>query len=354
MTIVNGLILTCWLLIIPLCMGMIPAAFVDKQRYRISFMWTTGYIYMWALFQIICVPFIFSKSQNQNFLKVVTIFGIAASALAVLGVFVWILRGRKSQRTPQIRRLTKKELFLWSVALGLILLQLICSVTMRYADGDDAFYVAVSTLTNQSNSMYQIMPYSVGGTGISLRHGLAPFPIWIAFLARVSGGNVTIVAHVVVATVLIAMTYVIYYEISKTLFGERKENIPIFLSFTALLVLYGDYSIYTAENFMIARSRQGKAALGNIIIPVVILLFLLIFERMREEKKVECMLWVSLAATVTAACLCSTLGTFLMCLFLGVIGVCAGVVYRKWGLVWRTACCCLPALVFVALYFRLG
>ncbi len=354
MTIVNGLILTWWLLIIPLCVGMLPAAFVDKQRYRVSFMWTTGYIYMWALFQIICVPFILSKTQDQNFQKVVAIFTISAFVLAIAGVFAWVFFRKNTVTVPQKRKLCKKEILLWTVAILLILVQLICSVTMRYADGDDAFYVAVSTLTNQSNSMYQIMPYSVGGMGISLRHGLAPFPIWIAFLARVSGCHVTIVAHVVVATVLIAMTYVIYYQMSRTLFTEKKENIPIFLSLTAILVLYGDYSIYTAENFMIARSRQGKAALGNIIIPLVVLLFLLIFERLREEKKVERMLWVTLAATVTAACLCSTLGTFLMCLFLGVIGLCAGVVYRKWGLVWRTACCCLPALVFAALYFGLG
>lgn len=80
---------------------------------------------------------------------------------------------------------------------------------------------------------------------------------------------------------------------------------------------------------MIARSRQGKAALGNIIIPMIVFLFMLLFERYKEEKKAEWMIWVLLAAAVTSACLCSTLGTFLMCLF------------RRYGFVYR---CCIPKM----------
>lgn len=358
MTITGMLILVLWMVVIPIGVGAIPAVYVDKKHHHAGFMWTTGTILLWAAFQVICVPFILMQEQNQNFLKVVKLFGTTGIGLSLIGICLWSIQEIKKKKAQSIqakkRTHRKREYFFWGIALLLIALQLVCSVIMRYADGDDAFYVAVSTLTKQSSTMYQLTPYSMGATGMSNRHGLAPFPIWIAFLAKVSGCSVPIVAHTVVSTVLIAMTYVIYYQIGEILLRKQKEHLPIFLSFTALLVIFGDYSIYTAENFMIARSRQGKAALGNIIVPMVILLFLLIFERMREEKKAEWMLWVLLAAVVTSACLCSTLGTFLMCLFLGVIGLCAGAVYRKWGLIWKTALCCLPALVYVALYFKLG
>ena len=353
MTITGCLMLVLWMLVIPVFVGAIPATFVDKKHHDAGFMWITGYIIMWAVFQVICVPLILTEGAWEfHFPYVVKLYGAAGILLGVAGVLLWWVKA-KGKTTQRVQR-SKREVVCWLFCILLIGIQLICSVCMNYADGDDAFYVAVSTLTESSNTMYQLMPYSMGETGLSVRHGLAPFPIWIAFLARVSGCHTTIVAHTIVATILIFMTYVIYYHIGAVILQEKKEKLPVFLSFTALLVMFGDYSIYTAENFMIARSRQGKAALGNIMIPMVILLFLLIFERLRENQRIEWMLWILLAATVTAACLCSTLGTFLMCLFLGVIGLCAGVVYGKWGLVWRTAFCCLPALVFAALYFVLG
>ncbi len=353
--------LILWLGLIPLGIGTIPARLVDKKQKDIGFMWTTGYILMWALFQCICVPLILlEKEGDAYFPYVVYIFGGCAAALAAFGIVRYLAAGLWGKKKEIVADLEKNPFYskgsklLWAAAALLILLQLVLSVCMHYADGDDAFYVAVSTLTQGSDTMYKLMPYSMGGTGLNRRHSTAPFPIWIAFLSRVSGVHTTIVAHTVVATVLIFMTYVIYYQIGKCIFREKEQHLPGFLMMTALLVIFGDYSIYSVENFMIARSRQGKAALGNIIIPMAVLLFLEMFERIRKQQKIEWMRWVLLAAVVTAACLCSTLGTFLMCLFIGVVGLCAGAVYKSPLLVLKMACCCVPALIFGALYFLIG
>ncbi|MBQ9141990.1 MAG: hypothetical protein IJX63_09400 [Lachnospiraceae bacterium] len=367
MTITGSLILIGWLFLIPLAVGIIPALFVDKRQQNIGFMWTTGHILLWAVFQVLCVGLILTEGVTwegffqTHFPYVVTGFGVVSGLLAVAGiVFGGMYCKRHRIKFLSFRgrpKRSKREYLCWGIFFLLLAVQLICSITMRYADGDDAFYVAVSTITESSNTMYKIQPYSAGSTSLSTRHSLAPFPIWIAFLARISGVHTAVVAHTVVATTLIFMTYVIYGQIGKLLFADgskKKEQLPIFLSFAALLVIFGDYSIYTPENFMIARSRQGKAALGNIIVPMVVFLFLLLFERIKQQRKSEWMLWIILAATVTAACLCSTLGTFLMCLLLGVTGLCAGCVYRRWELIWKTALCCVPALVYAALYFVLG
>ena len=146
----------------------------------------------------------------------------------------------------------------------------------------------------------------------------------------------------------------IFYKIGTVLCADKKESLPIFLIFTELLVLFGDYSYKTPENFMIARSRQGKAALGNIIVPMVIYLLLLIFKQLQEQQKVQRMLWILLCATVVSACLCSTLGTFMMCLMLGVAGLCAGIVYRNVRVIMCMVVCCLPAVIYALMYLKLG
>lgn len=356
MTIWGCVLLFLWMGVIPLCIGGNLDLPVDGRQKSYGFMWVSGYMLMWALFQLLSVPMILRGARFEILTKhYAGLLLIAAAAGA--GHFVY--RYRKRSRLRLAPALEKRERiaglksFLWLLFAALVLLQLVLSVCLTYADGDDAYYVAVSTLTVDGGTMYQKLPYSMGETALDVRHGLAPFPIWIAFLSKVSGVPAVSVAHVVVSTVLIFMTYVIFFGIGRGLFPERRERLPLFLCMTALLVIFGDYSFYTAENFMLARSRQGKAALGNIIVPMVIYLFLLIFQRIQEHRKVEARLWVLLAATVTGACLCTTLGTFLMCLFLGVIGLCGGIVYRKWGLIWRTAVCCIPAVGYALLYFVL-
>lgn len=364
MTIKGSLILIIWLGLIPLAVGAVPALFVNKKRQDLGFMWIAGHIILWAIFQVLCVGLILSEKQlwesdlQPHFPYVVYSFGTVGVVLAILGIVMRKVYSVKQKSDVRVFTLkssgNKKQYLFWGIFLLLLVIQLVCSVSMQYTDGDDAYYVAVSTITEDSNFLYKLHPYSVGGIGLDSRHSLAPFPIWIAFLSRISGCHTAIVAHTIVSTTLIFMTYVIYGQIGKLIFAQKKEQVPVFLCFTALLVMFGDYSIYTPENFMIARSRQGKAALGNIIVPMVILMFLLLFKRIREQQKTEWMLWLLLGATVTAACLCSTIGTFLMCLMLGIIGLCAGVVYRRCEFVWKTFLCCGPAIVYVLLYFAIG
>ncbi len=390
MEIFGFLLLIVWLLVIPTCIGGIPAAFVDKQSKSPAFMCISGYMLMWAVFQLICVPCVLLEEKHRGmFPYVVTGFTAASLILAAAGlVLVWRKNGERKSRKdthrerksreekhsgecieekngarcgigsikePSAKRiLTVKEKVLSAVFGALVLLQLVASVVLTYGDGDDAFYVAVSTITEASNTLYTIAPYNIGATGLDIRHGLAPFPIWIAYLARISGSEAAFVAHVAVGTTLIGLTYLIFYKIGQSLWQDKKENLPVFLVFTALLVLFGDYSYHTPENFMIARSRQGKAALGNIIIPMAFLLLLLIFEQIQKKKKAQWMLWVLMCAVVTAACLSSTLGTMLMCLLLGVAGLCAGAVYKNLRVIICMAACCVPAVIYAAMYFLLG
>lgn len=355
MAIIAGCLILCiWLVGIPLLTGAIPAFFTAGRKHSLAFMWTSGYMISWALFQLMTVPVVLLHIP-QGFVIVVRLFAGCSLALAAMGMFL-MLRSRKKRISLTLARGESRESVMphriyWGIFAVLTALQLVLAVVMNYRDGDDAYYVAVSTLTESSDTMYELMPYSMGGTGLDLRHGLAPFPIWIAFLARISGIRVVSVAHVAVPLALISTTYLIYYQIGRLLFDKKREKLPLFLCFTAILTIFGNYSIYTAENFMLARSRQGKSALGSIVIPMIILLYFLILDQVEKGQKNQWMLWLLLGTAVMAACLCTTLGTMLTCLLLGITGVCSGLVYKKPGLVVRTGLCCIPAAVYAVLYF---
>jgi hypothetical protein len=311
-----------------------------------------GHLLLWAVFQLISVPFIL---KEKSFTQLVIWFGVLMGLLAAAGLFGWIRGFLPIKRhSVQIRQTEVMTMVLWLIFWGLLLFQIIQVFTMTYQDGDDAYYVAVSTLAEESDTMYRKLPYTGGATALDIRHGLAPFPIWIAFLARVSGIRTVAVAHVAVPAVLIPMTYGVFALIGRQLFSGKKDRLPLFLILTEVLVLFSDYSISSPENFLIARTRQGKATLGNLVFPFLIYLFLLMLKKLEKGEKIKLRFWFLLAACVMTGCLCSTLGALLCGLLAGVAGIMGAICYRKWKFMVPMALCCLPAVCYGLLYLQLS
>ena len=349
------LILLLVLLLIPFVIGGVFAG-LEREGKSLLFRWIGGQVLLWAGFQLLCVPLIL---RERSFGSLVAAFWGYTAALLLLAVAKGIKRWSGERKVifgsfrSGLRKLQLTDLILWAAFWSILLFQLVQSVRLAYADGDDAYYVAVSSITQNSNTMYSILAYTGGGTELDIRHGLAPFPIWISFLGRSSGMPAAMVAHVVLPVVLIAMTYAIFYLIGLRLFEEKDRRLPLFLLFTELLVRFGNYSIYTPENFMIARSRQGKAALGNIVVPFLILLFLLLLKELQEKKQISPLLYLLFCAAAATGCLCSTLGALLICMAVGIVGLLGSISYRRPGILAPLAVCCMPCVFYALMYLIL-
>ena len=354
MLVIRILILILLLIVIPTMAGGI---FDSKERgiYRLLFRWVSGQTLLWAGFQLICVPLILHPRDN-NFQSVMILFNIYAVAAMMFSMGVTIRREAKYRMTgisPQGKERDWIAGILFLLVVGLLILQQVLAVTLAYGDGDDAFYVAVSSMTAESGTMYEILPYTGGSTILDARHGLAPFPIWVAMLAKESGLHAATVSQIVLPIVLIAMSYAILALIGKRLFAENRRARLLFLLLLEALVMFGGQSICTAENFLLARTAQGKAVLANIVIPFVFLLLLLLFERLESKQVPEFLFWLLFGMALIAGCLCSTLGTLFVCLLLAVGGVCAVFCYRKWKILPLLAACGIVPMIMAILYLTL-
>ncbi|MCM1045116.1 MAG: DUF6077 domain-containing protein [Candidatus Gastranaerophilales bacterium] len=343
--------LIIWLVAVPVCVGTLFFS-ADKKSNRLVFAWVSGQMLLWALFQFVCVPVIVKEG---DYVRMQRLYLILVVALLVAVVVRWVMFGFKSHirlhlvknRDGEQKTSTR---ILWGIFGALLLLQLVLALRLTYADGDDAFFVAISTITENSEVMYNKNPYTGESMELDIRHGMAPFPIWITFLARMSDVRAVSVAHVAAPLSLIAMAYAVFYLIGSRLCGNKKEKIPLFMIFTSILVLFGDYSYYTVENFMLARSRQGKAALGSIIVPMLFFLLLLLLDYLQNHKKIPWMYWVLLGSTMTAGALASTMGAMLCCMLVGITALCGAVCYRRWKFLFAAAACCVPCAIYVLLY----
>lgn len=367
------LMLALWLVAVPFMLGAPFAGKLGKGSALVC-----GYMVMWAVFQVLCVGFILTTGSFDQVVYSFAGLTLAASFVILIGLLKKSASGKKSREKsallhPEAKqeqqetghrllrgalgRLSLEEKIVWGLFFAILLFQLVMSVGMAFADGDDAFYIPISVATESSGTMYRTIPYTGESTLLDIRHGLAPFPAWIAFLSRVSGVHATILAQSILGGVLLIVCYLIYWQMGKLLFSEKKEGIPYFLLLTAILFLVGNTSFYTAETFLVTRTSQGKAVLAALVLPFAIWCLLELsweYEKKQEKSRERIRaISVLLLADSLAACLCSTLGTFLCGALVGVSGLVLTVKHRNFKILLRVVCFIAPSAVYALLYLIL-
>lgn len=355
-----------WLIAIPFCIGQIPAYFMPGERSaqgvkrNPGVIFLAGYLLMWAVFEVIAVPAVI-LIQYDNFLFVVRWFMIAAILLSAVGILLWYLREKR--RREEVRPVLLADLIThktgpevkteWLVFLALVGFQLYMSVTRASFDGDDAYYVVQSLMAQQNGGMYKNLPYTGRSSPLDIRHALAVFPMWIAFVAVKADLHATIVSHVVMPLVLIPLSYVVYYEIAKALFPSKKENVPVFMIVMGMFQLFGNVSIYTNETFFLTRTWQGKAVAGSFVIPMLFLLLLWLYAGERNEREQGAGIWMMLVSLNMAAGVCSSIAVFLLAILLAVAAFCLMLVERDIRIPVKLGLTCIPNAIYVLLYLML-
>lgn len=359
--IVQLVILAVSLFAVPLLAGGIFGG-EEKGYDRLLFRWVSGQMALWAGFELICVPLILAGKEFGMAVRLFLVY--TAGVVLVSGLIAAVGRRKRgpgrsgtAQAWDSAAADGKRDavcVLLWCLAAALLALQLVLACVLAYEEGDDAFYISISTATEDFSKMYHKLPYTGKTTMLDMRHGLAPFPIWVSFLARISGMQAVTVAQVALPVVLILMSYSIYFLMGRKLFRGHSRRLALFMLLLECLVMFGGYSVYSAENFLLVRTSQGKAVLANIVIPFMFLLFYIMLERLQEKKASGGRCWLLMACTMTAGCLCSTQGTLLTGMLLGVAGVCTLAVYRRWKLLLPMAACCVIPGGLALVYFLAG
>lgn len=266
-----------------------------------------GLILQWAAAFVVFVPLVIMQRDLADAIKILpVIYGI----ILLAGLIKTVRAFGKNPVHMATARLGRNEMIYAGLFLGIVLFQLYKIIFYAYADGDDAFYVASARIAEVSGKMYRLDAYVGITTPIPYRYALAPFPMWIAMLARISGIDSATLSHSVLAPMLIVVTYFLYNEISKLLFGtENREKRFMFLTLVAVFEMFSNVSTSTSGTFLLTRARQGKEALACIILP---LLFYVFFRMVKENGKVGAADYIRFFAIAVAASLTSLLANVLV------------------------------------------
>ena len=355
---IAGLIL--WLILIPFCMGLLPAMLMKKEDRTPGCIFVSGYLVMFALFELIGIPIAITVIYH-SFSLLSNIFAAAALLLSALGVIAALKKHKKGDGLMPVNRESLKAYGLedklyFLIFLLLVGFQLYMVFTRASFDGDDAYYGVQGLIAQQKDTLYRINPYTGRSAPLDTRHVMALVPVWEAFIGRMSGIHATIIAHSVAPLVLLPLTYLVYFQIGKKLFfGKKHEMLPVFMIIMALFQIFGNVSIYTNETFLLTRTWQGKSVAGNFMIPAVFWIFLCLFEQKdREEGDVKApdqkAFYLLLTCLNLAAGISSSLAVLLCSFLTAGLGVLFAIRKRKFSILVKVGLTCIPGALYVLTY----
>ena len=318
--------------------------------------YAAGFVIVLAVFQIVAVPVILF--ETWGFPRIVTIYSILLAVLSAAGLIFGfpVLRGMAVDARTWIakkKRPSVETALYWVIAVGLILFQMYMAYTHEFFDGDDAYYVAQSVIAEQTDVLYRILPYTGLSTSLDIRHALASLPIWEAYLARVTGIHPAIIAHSVLPLILTPLTYLVYYRIGMRLFKGAFRKTAVFLILVSLLQIFGNTSIYTNATFFLMRTWQGKSVLCNFVLLTAVWSLLRLWETGadgEQKGKKQAGWWLLMAANNVTAAMATTMGAFLLGLFIAIAGLVMAVRQKRPGRLIPLAATCLPGLVYLGIY----
>lgn len=380
-----------WLLVTPFCIGLIPANFISAEKRSPGFVLLSGYFGMWALFEIAAVPAVLWVEYN-NFKAASAVFTVLTLFCAAAGILLLCRNGIIVGWKPfPVKSLLTEAGIMWLIFFLLLGFQLYRAAAFASFDGDDAYYVVESLIAQEAGVMYRILPLTGGSTGLDVRHVMAVFPMWVAFVSVRAGVHATIVSHVVMPLVLIPLTYLLYCEIGRNLFSKTRqggadggaqtggqpdgagisalagkalggsvrqkekevlcrENLPIFMIIMAVFQIFGNVSIYTNETFFLTRTWQGKAVAGSLVIPALIWVFLLIYDKGVRNGRTDVGIWMLLVCVNMTAGVCSSIAVFLVCILTAVTTFCLALAERDWKILFKVGAACIPNVVYMGIY----
>lgn len=298
--------------IIPVALGrLITYKQTDNKDSAIA-TYIIGLFGSFAIFYVLCSILEWHQYWNtftEPFTGCFTALCIAYSLVISILLIVWMVKDKAvikasigntkkwlSEKLNQIK--ANKFLGIYIVAfVALLIIQLYFAFAYEINEWsyDDYDYVVNSQDTITTDTIAYVnyvngeMPYTAE------KRAVTAWPTYIAYLARVSGFEVTTVCHTILPVILLLIAYLVYYYIGKFIFADVEKRF-IFLVFLSMTNIFGLYSHHASTFRLLGAIWQGKAVLTTIAIPFFVIYLFETYKNMFDRHKLMGIIMVSLGA----------------------------------------------------------
>lgn len=231
---------------------------------------------------------------------------------------------------------------------------------------DAAYYVANVATSVETNMMNVYDPFTGAWQDhYEMRYFFATYQIQDAVVCQLTRIPALIWTKSVMAVTVITLTNIVYYMIAGHLFSYieaesgngieagngrlrtnmNREAATLIMMVFMLIINLTFITIYTSSLFLMTRTYEGKAIVGNLAVITIFYLFI----RMNDDT-LKVRAWLMTFLVCFGAATISSSANMLLPVELTVLFLPMMVRKKKWGMVFKYAACVIPGLVFSMIY----
>lgn len=323
-------------------MGYAVRRLLKLKNEGILFSVLSGVMCMWALMELVLVPMTMKFASFTGFVYVWT---AVAAVAAAAGLFCRkdILEDVRAFVSDWKSFITPGHL----AALALIIYQLWFLHHHMYLEWDDTYYVNLANEAVHSDKIYWVYPETGAFADFDKRYVLSLWPVFYAWLSKLTGALPTIMAHTILPWIIIPLSYMVYEKIGELLFQDDRKMQGMFLTFAVLMHLFMSGIHTSGLTFLSITPWVGKGVLATVLIPM------LFYGMLRTGKDGSAGNWILLGITGLAGCLLSSMGIMLAPVFVGTAAVLSAAAKKNWKILLYGMLACVPCIILGCYYIYL-
>lgn len=320
------------------CMGSYVTGFSKDLKFSFGRTLISGFIAYFFLFEFFAFPMMVMKQplSSLTILWCMVLLVLMAVACFRFGK-IWIRQWKENKH----RRYSP---FFY---LMLLLIAGQCLFVALWTDNspDAAYYVANVSANVATNTINIYEPFT--GTmqeQFYVRYLFGLYPVHNAVVSQAFKVHPLLLTKTVMSVFTILMSYLIYAQIGKKLFPEKRENVWKLLCFLSVIQFFF-HTIYSNSSFLLTRGYEGKAMLANLVLPSVLYFGICLYEKI-DDKAV----WLMLFCAGVAGVDISMSGMSIVPV--AVSAVCLPVILqrRAWKKIGLYLVCMIPSIMILAVY----
>lgn len=247
------------------------------------------------------------------------------------------------------KKWTFADVFVFAGMLALIVFILYNTIILQHTDNDDSRFVVNAVDMIRTNKLFLTDP----ATGASLSYWkgelakdvTSPWAIYPACIARWTGIRAVAAFHSLIPVQVVILASAVYYALAERLFPGERTSKAMFVIFVWMVNLYGYYSLFCSETFLMTRGWQGKSIVAGVGIPAMLMLFLDIYRDITKRSSYVLLLLLNLAM-----CLLSGMGIIIGAILVASFTIVYAIDKKSFRLILWGVLVCMPNAVYYAIY----
>lgn len=232
-------------------------------------------------------------------------------------------------------------ILLYSMVIGITIFVIYKSLTLQHVDEDDTRFVVNAMDMIENNTVFLTNPARgneiLNWYGELLKDVVSPYSVFPATIAYFTGMKAVTVFHSVMPIILLVIISCLYYELAERFFRGRRDYKSLFVVFLWLVNIFGYYSVYGQETFMMTRLWQGKSIVAAVGVPAMIMLLLDVY-----NDSTDMTTYKLLFMTNASMCFFSGMGIILMLIMTACYGLVYAIDQKNYRILLYLAVTCIP------------